>query len=572
MNEFLQEQAKKVKERNEIAELGEAILEATEAQPTYQAIRNVLDNLDAGHFRNMPAADLELENYFIGGALSGSFDPITYRWLNPKLFTGFINQILWAAMCIVVDGSEDTHADNLSIGRAVGLYKSRIEKFLGEERKPFSYEVEYIQQQIPEYYAFSEYGLNYSAMAQMISEMAKLRECEAIACEMLKASRKIGVTPEMITERYTKRLRSLMGASKQIAVSTPVDSLSIIERMRRKESVPHYKTGIPDFDKMVQLRRKEHVMVAGRASDGKSVLCKQIVLALCEQDRLEKDVMQDDSELFIGSTLNEENKPKPSKDNGKLRALIIFTEDTTENYHLRCLAELARVPVDALLKGYVPADPSCKDCKGAGEFFDVRAKQTLKCPCWRDYEEEFYERLDKAHARYNKMDIRVIDKRMTTNDLEKTIIEEYKKSPFDLLVLDYIQRLSVAPGQSKYDMVTAASNILTDLAKDIERLNPHGLIVMSAVQINRQGANDSNVSKEYIPQLHHLKDSGDLEQDGHIIFAVARKYNEDGSKSNYGKIHLMKYRNGAVDRPPLGVYLSPHMRFDALDTLHVNAV
>ena len=114
-----------------------------------------------------------------------------------------------------------------------------------------------------------------------------------------------------------------------------------------------------------------------------------------------------------------------------------------------------------------------------------------------------------------------------------------------LVVIDYLQLLT-APGQSRYETVTNASNAIKALAGQLEV----PIIVVS--QLNR-----SVDSREgHRPRMSDLKESGAIEQDADLVLLLHREeyyhaddpnwQEENHDKLNIAELKIDKNRNGAT--------------------------
>lgn len=119
----------------------------------------------------------------------------------------------------------------------------------------------------------------------------------------------------------------------------------------------------------------------------------------------------------------------------------------------------------------------------------------------------------------------------------------------DLVVVDYLQLIK-GLGGSRYEQVTSISQDLKILAKDMD------VPVLCLAQISRS-AMDGNDKR---PQLHHLKDSGSIEQDADVVVMLHRDDNPDGSHSEFAEAIFRKIRHGQPGTDPLIVDFN-HCRF-----------
>lgn len=124
----------------------------------------------------------------------------------------------------------------------------------------------------------------------------------------------------------------------------------------------------------------------------------------------------------------------------------------------------------------------------------------------------------------------------------------------DLLVVDYLQLImpsSARANDSTVQQVTEISRGLKLLARELK------IPVIALSQLSRDAAREGN--KE--PQLHHLRDSGSIEQDADLVMFIHNEQPDgapgDGpvkNNTNMKKLIIAKHRNG-----PLG-----HVNFNFL--------
>jgi replicative DNA helicase len=67
----------------------------------------------------------------------------------------------------------------------------------------------------------------------------------------------------------------------------------------------------------------------------------------------------------------------------------------------------------------------------------------------------------------------------------------------------------------------------------------HKVVVLAAAQLNREAVKDEE------PQLHHLRDSGSLEQDADRVLMMKLEKEDDAERYAVVKIFQRKHRNGA---------------------------
>ncbi len=124
-----------------------------------------------------------------------------------------------------------------------------------------------------------------------------------------------------------------------------------------------------------------------------------------------------------------------------------------------------------------------------------------------------------------------------------------KKQKLGAIVVDYLQLMQDSErGRNRYESVTAISNGLKILARDLE------VPVIALAQLNRQieGRKDS------APGLADLRDSGAIEQDADVVILLNRERAMDDGEDEKSKmiLHIAKNRHGKTGHVAL--------RFDGL--------
>jgi replicative DNA helicase len=84
----------------------------------------------------------------------------------------------------------------------------------------------------------------------------------------------------------------------------------------------------------------------------------------------------------------------------------------------------------------------------------------------------------------------------------------------DMVFVDYLQQVRVKSAKSKYEQVSIVSDAMKRLSRDLN------IPVFGLAQINREAEKGS---KEDIPNLSHLKDSGSLEQDADVVMILHKR-------------------------------------------------
>jgi replicative DNA helicase len=104
-----------------------------------------------------------------------------------------------------------------------------------------------------------------------------------------------------------------------------------------------------------------------------------------------------------------------------------------------------------------------------------------------------------------------------------------------LLIIDYVQLVS-APAKDERERLTKISNQLRALAKET------GVPIVAISQLNRPRDGNQNAR----PNKFSLKESGNLENDAHVILLTYRPVDEYGQPTGEDELIIAKQRHGPV--------------------------
>ena len=139
--------------------------------------------------------------------------------------------------------------------------------------------------------------------------------------------------------------------------------------------------------------------------------------------------------------------------------------------------------------------------------------------------EEEFERFSQAAGVISELPIYIVDHPQTISSLCVCARDLVENKKCRLIVIDYIQLIkSEGKQRNRQEEVAGWSNALTNLAKE---LNETSFIIVS--QLSRQMFNEQKEGKKE-PELHHLRDSGSLEQDAYMVLFVYQ--NPDAGEEN----------------------------------------
>jgi replicative DNA helicase len=150
------------------------------------------------------------------------------------------------------------------------------------------------------------------------------------------------------------------------------------------------------------------------------------------------------------------------------------------------------------------------------------------------------ERILAAVARVDRMPLWIDDSAgLRASDLRWRLRSLSQRHVIRLAVVDYLQLLR-SPGKDRFEVVTNSSIELKAAAKELGQISGGTLLALS--QLNRAGATER-------PRLEHLRESGQLEQDGDVIFLLSdAEATENGQLQPCTKIlEIAKQRNGPCE-------------------------
>lgn len=137
-----------------------------------------------------------------------------------------------------------------------------------------------------------------------------------------------------------------------------------------------------------------------------------------------------------------------------------------------------------------------------------------------------------------KNSIRVFDKVMTLNGIIAECKKMSKQGGLDVVIIDYLQLISINGKQSREQEVSSISRQLKMLAKELD------CTVIALSQLSR--ACEARTNKR--PMLSDLRESGSIEQDADIVMFLYRDeyYNPDTEDKDNIECIISKNRNGEL--------------------------
>jgi replicative DNA helicase len=150
--------------------------------------------------------------------------------------------------------------------------------------------------------------------------------------------------------------------------------------------------------------------------------------------------------------------------------------------------------------------------------------------------------------------------RVSIDELRNRALALYAETPFDLLVLDYLQLVTGKRDRSsnREQEIASVSRELKALAKELR------VPVLALAQLNREV--EARAVK--VPQLSDLRESGSLEQDANIVVFLHRPAVYDPNKPDTtAQLIVAKNRNGKTGSCEVA-WQGAYQRFGNLDTWH----
>lgn len=117
----------------------------------------------------------------------------------------------------------------------------------------------------------------------------------------------------------------------------------------------------------------------------------------------------------------------------------------------------------------------------------------------------------------------------------------HAQQPFDLLIVDYLQRMSVpADRDNRVQQVGKIVRTLKSIARELH------VPLLALSQLSRAVEGRTH----HVPTLADLRETGEIEQEADVVLMLYREelYDKDTNKRGLAEVHIAKHRQG-----PLGV-------------------
>lgn len=138
--------------------------------------------------------------------------------------------------------------------------------------------------------------------------------------------------------------------------------------------------------------------------------------------------------------------------------------------------------------------------------------------------------------------IRIYEGSHTIGDIARIVTKNKYTEGTDMIIVDYLQKITASRGSTEFEKATANSNDLKKLCQDIK------IPCLALAQLKR------SEGKADRPKLSSLRGTGDIEQDASIVAFLHRpeyygeQLMEDGSSSEgKGEFIIAKNREGSIE-------------------------
>lgn len=168
----------------------------------------------------------------------------------------------------------------------------------------------------------------------------------------------------------------------------------------------------------------------------------------------------------------------------------------------------------------------------------------------------------------SNLPIKISDKtNVNINDIRAKVSQLISKDQIDILFVDYLQLLDSEEGKRNYNREQEVSKMSRGFKLMAKEFN---IPIVVLAQLNRESEKSANKK----PQLHHLRESGAIEQDADLVVFLHRdwkagiKQNEDGSSTEFeADLIIAKGRN--IETPEIKIgFNGPKMKFYDLENKH----
>ena len=188
------------------------------------------------------------------------------------------------------------------------------------------------------------------------------------------------------------------------------------------------------------------------------------------------------------------------------------------------------------------------------------------------YEDQERDKLYNNLERLANLPIKISEKtNVNVNDIRAKIGQLVSKNQLDIVFIDYLQLMESPDGNKNYNREQEVSKMSRGLKLIAKEFN---IPVVVLAQLNRDAEKSTNKQ----PQLHHLRESGAIEQDADLVVFLHRDFqsgiliNEDGQSTEFeADLIVAKGRN--IEKPKIKIgFNGPKMKFYDLENKQFNSI
>ncbi len=184
--------------------------------------------------------------------------------------------------------------------------------------------------------------------------------------------------------------------------------------------------------------------------------------------------------------------------------------------------------------GYISIEPTRKEIINR----ILAQKSKINLLHFRDgkFTQDEWQRLATWHSRISTWKLFIEDVRpgIPVDDVVRRC-RLMKKKGVEIIYIDQLSKID-GKGKSSYDKASYACDILSAMPQEL------GIPIVLINQINREAVKNG----DWQPQLHHLKNTGSLEENADLVLLIYREYEytHDESKISDAVIDIAAHRHG----------------------------
>jgi replicative DNA helicase len=141
--------------------------------------------------------------------------------------------------------------------------------------------------------------------------------------------------------------------------------------------------------------------------------------------------------------------------------------------------------------------------------------------------------INSAVGSLEKLPIMWNSKRMNISQLKSIVRKNIRRGKCDMVVVDYLQLIDAS------DKKIVREQQISEISRELKGMSiEFNIPVIALAQLNR-------MAEKEVPQLHHLRESGAIEQDADNVIFIYKEVDENLNEINYSLINA-KARNGTT--------------------------